>query len=79
MKAILGIAQAIATKEQVNAYGGPQYQVIQDVMTKFTDSIREGKINIVPNNVVTMGGTENSGNVNAVESLLAVLYREFNI
>lgn len=76
MKARLGIAQAIATKEQVNAYGGPQYQVIQDVMTKFTDAIKEGKINIVPNNVVTMGGTENSGNVNAVESLLAVLLSE---
>jgi hypothetical protein len=77
MKARLGIAQAIATKEQVNAYGGPQYQVIQDVMTKFTESIKEGKINIVPNNVVTMGGTAgNSGNVNAVESLLAVLLSE---
>jgi uncharacterized membrane protein YqiK len=76
MKARLGIAQAIATKEQVNAYGGPQYQVIQDVMSKFTDAIREGKINIVPNNVVTMGGSENSGTVNAVESLLAVLLSE---
>lgn len=76
MKARLGIAQAIATKEQVNAYGGPQYQVIQDVMSKFTDAIKEGKINIVPNNVVTMGSSENGGNVNAVESLLAVLLSE---
>ncbi len=76
MKARLGIAQAIATKEQVNAYGGPQYQVIQDVMTKFTEAIKEGKINIVPNNVVTMGGSENGGNVNALESLLAVLLSE---
>lgn len=76
MKARLGIAKAIATKEQVNAYGGPQYQVIQDVMSKFTDAIKEGQINIVPNNVVTMGGSENGGNVNAVESLLAVLLSE---
>ena len=76
MKARLGIAQAIATKEQVNAYGGPQYQVIQDVMTKFTESIKEGKINIVPNNVVTMGGTGNSGSTNALESLLGVLLSE---
>lgn len=45
-------------------------------MSKFTDAIKEGKINIVPNNVVTMGGSENSGNVNAVESLLAVLLSE---
>ncbi|GKX68128.1 SPFH domain-containing protein [Inconstantimicrobium mannanitabidum] len=76
MKARLGIAQAIATQEQVNAYGGPQYQVIQDVMTKFTEAIKAGQINIVPNNVVTMGGAEGSGNVNAVESLLAVLLSE---
>lgn len=76
MKARLGIAQAIATKEQVDAYGGPQYQVIQDVMSKFTEAIKEGKINIVPNNVVTMGATEGSSNVNAVESLLAVLLSE---
>jgi hypothetical protein len=45
-------------------------------MTKFTDAIKEGKINIVPNNVVTMGGNENCGNVNALESLLAVLLSE---
>ena len=42
MKARLGIAEAIATKEQVNAYGGPQYQVLQNVMSKFTDAIKEG-------------------------------------
>lgn len=77
MKARLGIAEAIAIKEQVNAYGGPQYQVIQDVMSKFTEAIREGKINIVPNNVVTMGSSDGTGNnVNAVESLLAVLLSE---
>jgi Uncharacterized protein conserved in bacteria len=77
MKARLGIAEAIATKEQVNAYGGPQYQVIQNVMVKFTEAIKEGKINIVPNNVVTMGGTGgNNGSVNAVESLLGVLLSE---
>lgn len=77
MKARLGIAEAIATKEQVNAYGGPQYQVIQNVMVKFTDAIKEGKIDIVPKNVVTMGSNgEGSNNVNAVESLLGVLLSE---
>lgn len=77
MKARLGIAEAIATKEQVSAYGGPQYQVIQNVMVKFTEAIKEGKINIVPNNVVTMGGTgEGNSNVNAFDSLLGVLLSE---
>ncbi|MGL4762861.1 MAG: SPFH domain-containing protein [Sarcina sp.] len=77
MAARKGISQAIAVREQVNAYGGPQYQVVQDVMSKFTDAIKEGGINIVPNNVVTMGGSsENGGGVNAMESLLAVLLSE---
>ena len=63
--------------EQVNAYGGPQYQVVQDVMSKFTDAIKDGSIDIVPKNVVTMGGAgENGGGVNAMESLLAVLLSE---
>ena len=77
MAARKGISQAIAIREQVNAYGGPQYQVVQDVMSKFTDAIKEGNIDIVPKNVVTMGGsTENGGGVNAMESLLAVLLSE---
>ncbi|MGL4449733.1 MAG: SPFH domain-containing protein [Sarcina sp.] len=77
MEARKGISQAIAIREQVNAYGGPQYQVVQDVMSKFTEAIKDGNINIVPNNVVSMGGSsENGGNVNAMESLLAVLLSE---
>ncbi|MGL5823077.1 MAG: SPFH domain-containing protein [Sarcina sp.] len=76
MAARKGISQAIAIREQVNAYGGPQYQVVQDVMSKFTDAIKSGEINIVPNNVVTMGSSDGSGATNAMESLLAVLLSE---
>ncbi|MDD6772007.1 MAG: hypothetical protein PUE23_14430, partial [Inconstantimicrobium porci] len=76
MKARLGIAEAIATKEQVNAYGGPQYQVLQNVMSKFTDAIKEGAINIVPKNVVTMGGSEDNKNINAFDGLLGILLSE---
>ena len=72
-----GISKAIGIREQVNAYGGPRYQVVQDVMSKFTDAIKEGSINIVPNNVVTMGSTDGSGGAtNAMESLLAILLSE---
>ena len=35
-----GIAQAIATEEQVAAYGGPQYQVTQQVMNRFAEAIQ---------------------------------------
>ncbi|MGL4739580.1 MAG: SPFH domain-containing protein [Sarcina sp.] len=76
MEARKGISQAIAIREQVNAYGGPQYQVVQDVMSKFTDAIKSGEINIVPNNVVTMGSSEGGSGTNAMESLLAVLLSE---
>jgi len=33
-----GIAQAIATEEQVASYSGPQYQVTQQVMNRFTEN-----------------------------------------
>ena len=35
-----GIAQAIATEEQVAAYGGPQFQVTQQVMNRFAEAIQ---------------------------------------
>ena len=33
-RARVGIGKAIAIEEQVRAYGGPQLQLVQDVMTK---------------------------------------------
>ena len=46
-------------------------------MSKFTDAIKEGSINIVTNNVVTMGSTDGTGGAtNAMESLLAILLSE---
>ena len=73
-EARVGISKAIAAKEQVNAYGGPQYKVINDVMSSFTNAIKEGKIDIVPKTVVNAGG-EGSGS-NAFESLIMLLLSE---
>jgi len=75
-EARVGISKAIAAKEQVNAYGGPQYKVISDVMTSFTNAIREGKIDIVPKTVVNAGGGGEGGSSNAFESLIMLLLSE---
>jgi uncharacterized membrane protein YqiK len=55
-EARVGIGRAIAIEEQVKADGGPQCQVIQDVMAKFTAAIEKSKIDIVPKTLLTMGG-----------------------
>jgi uncharacterized membrane protein YqiK len=73
----VGIGKAIAIEEQVKAYGGSQYQVIQDIMNKFTAAISEAKIDIVPKTVVNMGGgSGQSSTVNAFELLIGLLVNE---
>lgn len=75
-EARIGIGKAIAIEEQVRAYGGSQYQVVQDIMNKFTQAIEKAKIDIVPKTVISMGG-ENGGNAaNAFELLLNLLVSE---
>lgn len=73
----VGIGKAIAIEEQVKAYGGSQYQVIQDIMNKFTAAIQEAKIDIVPKTVVNMGsGSGQNSSANAFELLLGLLVNE---
>jgi uncharacterized membrane protein YqiK len=68
----IGIAQALAIEEQVRAYGGPQFQVIQQVMERFSTAIQTAGIDIVPK--VVMGGNGGSGgSSNALEGLLSLL------
>lgn len=74
-EARVGIGKAIAIDEQVKAYGGPQYQVVQDIMTKFTSAIEKSKVEIVPKTVVGMGGSGSSA-ANAFEMLLGLLISE---
>lgn len=75
-EARIGIGKAIAIDEQVKAYGGPQCQVIQDIMNKFTAAIQEAKIPIVPSTVISMGSGNGGGSaVNAFEMLLGLLIK----
>ena len=43
-----GIAQALATEEQVRAYGGPQFQVTQQVLNRFAEAIQAARVDVVP-------------------------------
>ena len=69
----VGIARAIATDEQVRAYGGPRYQVIQDVMARFASAVAEAKVDVVPRVVVGSQQGEGGSTPNLMEGLLAVL------
>src|SRR5574339_299630 len=76
----IGIAQALATEEQVRAYGGPQFQVTQQVLNRFAEAIQQSKVDVVPRVVVGgdgkgdgNGGTANSS---IMEALLTMLLSE---
>ncbi len=70
----LGIARAIAVEEQVAAYGGPKYQVVQQTMDRFSEAVEKSGIDIVPKMV--MGGDSGTGGRSAFEALLAVMLSE---
>jgi uncharacterized membrane protein YqiK len=67
----IGVAQAIAIEEQVRAYGGPQFQVTQDVMNRFAEAIEKAGVNVVPQ--VVVGGDGKGGGQSLMEGLLAML------
>ena len=70
-----GIAQAIATEEQVAAYGGPQFQVTQQVMNRFAEAVQQSRVDVVPRVVVGGGsGGENGASGSSImEGLLTLL------
>jgi uncharacterized membrane protein YqiK len=73
----VGIAQALATEEQVRAYGGPQFQVTQQVMNRFAEAIQQARVDVVPRVVVSGGGKDGSVNSSSImEGLLTLLLSE---
>jgi len=72
----VGIAQALATEEQVRAYGGPQFQVTQTVLNRFADAIQQSGVDVVPRVVVGGGGTGGSTSGSVMEGLLTLLLSE---
>ncbi len=70
----VGIGEAIAIEEQVRAYGGPKFQVTQQVMSKFAEAIQAAKVDVVPRIVVNGGGgAGGSGSGSVMEALLTML------
>jgi len=76
----IGIAQAIAIEEQVRAYGGPQFQVTQDVMNRFAEAIEKAHVDIVPKFMINGGTGTGSGNGSSggsvFEALMTLLLSE---
>ena len=72
----IGIGQAIATEEQVRAYGGPKFQVAQQVMNRFAEAIETSHVDVVPKIVVAGGGAEAAPTADVLEALLALMLSE---
>jgi len=74
----VGIAEAIAIEEKVRAYGGPQFQVTQQVMNRFAEAIEQARVDVVPRISISNGGGGNgaSGGNSLMEGLLAMLLSE---
>jgi uncharacterized membrane protein YqiK len=66
----VGIGEAIAVEEKVRAYGGPRYQVTQQVMSRFAEAIEAAKVDVVPR-VLVGGGS--GGQSSVLEALLSML------
>ena len=67
----VGVAQALALEEQVRAYGGPQFQLVQQVMSRFAEAIEKSQADVVPKIQMTSGDGKGGGSL--VENLLALL------
>jgi uncharacterized membrane protein YqiK len=67
----VGIAEAMAIEEKVRAYGGPQFQLTQQVMNRFAEAIEKGQLEIVPR--IQMAGGQSAGGGSLIENLLGLL------
>ncbi len=76
----IGIAQALAIEEQVRAYGGPQFQVAREVMSRFAEAIQQSKVDVVPKILIGGGGSGadgfGGGTGSVIEALLTLLLSE---
>ena len=69
----IGIAQALATEEQVRAYGGPQFQLTQQVLQRFADAIQTAKVDIVPRILIKGNAEGDTSTGSVIEALMAMM------
>ena len=75
----VGIAQAMAIEEQVRAYGGPRFQLTQQVMNRFAEAIEQARVDVVPKILISgasatpASGDALGGGGNLIQALLALL------
>ena len=70
----VGIAQAMAIDEQVRAYGGPRFQLTQQVMSRFAEAIEAARVDVVPKIMIHGGGANGTPSTGSVmEALLTLL------
>jgi uncharacterized membrane protein YqiK len=79
----VGIAEAMATQEKVRAFGGPKFQLTQQVMNRFAEAIQMARIDVVPKILVGQGtgatsgqGGMGAGGSSFIEALLAMMLSE---
>ncbi len=77
----VGVAQAMAIEEQVRAYGGPRFQLTQQVMSRFAEAIQASGVDVVPRVLVSgshgeSGGSGTAATGNVMEALLTMLLSE---
>ena len=59
----------------MRAYGGPQFQVTQQVLNRFAEAIQQSGVDVVPRVVVGGNNGENGGSqsANVMEGLLTMM------
>lgn len=70
----MSIAQAMAIDEQVRAYGGPRFQLTQQVMGRFAEAIEAARVDVAPKIMIHGGGANGTPATGSVmEALLTLL------
>lgn len=75
-KTRVGRAEASAIQDQVQAYGGPRYQLTQQIMNRFAEAVEKSGVDLVPRVVIGGNGTGEGGSHSAMEGLMAMLLSE---
>ncbi len=75
----VGLARAQAIDAQVKAYGGAEFRVIQEVVEKLSDAIKNSKVDIVPKTIVNMGGSNENGGGNGSNTVMDTLLKFITI